>query len=174
MRFFKEVFKPVVLLLFSLSAYAEEFNPMSIDDQVQTLKTEMVDLGRDLNLLEDVLLYPEKSRISVYLAADSGNYFSIEKIKLLLNDKLVKTYAYSEREKKGFVKGAAQQIYIGNLELGKHKLVAFVEGIGPRGRFYKRGAILKFEKKSKAQTFKLLILDDVRRQKPNFVIKEYS
>lgn len=164
----------VTLLLCSLNLSAAEFNPMSVDEQVKIIKKEMVDLGKDIAILEDVLLYPEKSRITVYLAADSGNFFSIEKVRLLLNGETVLSYQYNAREKNGFVKGSAQQLYIGNLKPGKHKIVAFVEGTGPRGREYKRGAALSFIKKEKAQAFKLLIEDNSRRQKPNFVIKEYS
>lgn len=157
---------------FSLSA--KEFNPMSIEDQVMTIKQEAVDLGRDITLLEDILLYPAKSRVTVYLAEDSGNYFTIEKVKLILNDEIVKTYEYNDREKQGFSKGSAQRLFIGNLKPGKHKLIAFVEGYGPRGRFYKRGATINFEKKDEAQTFELLIEDNAKRQKPNFKIKELS
>lgn len=166
-----------VLILLSLvgELWADDsFSPMTMNEQVETLKKEMLDLGRDITVLEDVLMYPAETRVSVYLAADSGNYFTIDKVKLLLNGKLVKTYEYNDREKKGFVKGSAQRLFIGNLRQGKHKLVAFVEGIGPRGRHYKRGAVLQFIKQPKAQIFKLLIEDDAHRQKPNFVIKEYS
>ena len=159
---------------FSITASADEFSPLTIDDQVKRLKREMVELGRDVTVLEDILLYPADSRVSVYLAADSGNYFSIESVKLLLNGEVVMTYQYTEREQKGFVKGAAQKLYIGNVKKGKHKIVAFVQGVGPRGRKYKRGASLIFNKKDEAQSFKLLIEDNPRRQKPNFVIKEYS
>lgn len=164
----------VFALLLSLSLQAKDFNPMSVEDQVSTIKQEMIELGRDISIVEDVLLYPANLRIAVYIAEDSGNYFTIEKVKLILNEKVVQTYEYNEREKLGFVKGSAQRLYIGTLSPGKHKLIAFIEGVGPRGRHYKRGATLNFEKKSKEQTFELLIEDNEKRQKPNFVIKEIS
>lgn len=162
------------LLVISAHSHSAEFVPMTIDEQVKTLKEEMVDLGSDISIIEDLLLYPVESRVTVYLAADSGNLFSIEKVRLLLNGQTVMSYVYNDREKNGFVKGSAQRLYIGNLKPGKHKIVAFVEGKGPLGRKYKRGATLNFTKKDEAQTFKLLIEDNTRRQKPNFIIKEYS
>ncbi len=168
-----------LLLMFMLvpavhKVAAEEFTPLSIEDQVKIFKKEMVELGKDVAVLEDLLLYPAKSRVSVYLAADSGHLFTINKVRLLLNGRPVTSYTYNDREKNGFVKGAAQRLYIGNLKPGKYKFVAFIEGVGPLGRYYKRGASIQFNKTDKAQTFELLIEDNTRRQKPYFVIKEYS
>ena len=77
----------------------------------------MVELGRDVTVLEDILLYPADSRVSVYLAADSGNYFSIESVKLLLNGEVVMTYQYTEREQKGFVKDFPQARFEDNSKL---------------------------------------------------------
>ena len=39
-----------------------------------------------------------------------------------------------------------QRLYLGNLKVGSHELVAFFTGKGPNNRDYRRGASVKFAK----------------------------
>ena len=61
-----------------------------------------------------------------------------------------------------------------NLKVGKHELVAFFTGKGTHERDYKRGATLTFEKGIGAKYLELQISDRIRKQQPEFVIKEWE
>ena len=54
-----------------------------------------------------------------------------------------------------------QQIYLGNLKVGKHELVAFFTGKGPVERDYRRGATINFDKGVGAKYLELKITDKV-------------
>ena len=52
-----------------------------------------------------------------------------------------------------------QRLYVGNLRVGAHELVALFTGKGPNDRDYWRGASLKFEKGVGAKYLELKISD---------------
>jgi alpha-D-ribose 1-methylphosphonate 5-triphosphate synthase subunit PhnI len=66
------------------------------------------------------------------------------------------------------------RVYLGNLKVGEHQLVAFFSGKGPNARDYKRGANLKFEKGVGAKYLELKITDRQRRAQPEFAIKDWE
>ena len=61
-----------------------------------------------------------------------------------------------------------------NLKTGDHELVAIFIGKGPHVRDYRRGATLRFNKGIGAKYVELEITDRVRKQQPEFVIKEWE
>lgn len=165
------------LLMFMMaSAHASDNveKDLSLQEQINAQKKEMIALGRDIKVLEEVLLYPSKSRVSVFLTMDVAVLFSLEKVKLLLNDKVVAEHVYSTREVKGFGKGSAQRLFIGNMEPGKYKLTAIFQGKGPRGRPYKRGVKGLFLKANNQKILEISVEDDEKKQQPVFYIRDVS
>ena len=166
-----------VALIFTMNlSYATDNveQALSLQQQIDTQKVEMIELGRDIKVLEEVLLYPSKSRVSVYFTMDVAVLFSLEKVKLLLNDKIVAEHVYSEREVRGFGKGSSQRLFIGNMEPGKYKLTAIFIGKGPRGRPYKRGVKGLFVKENDPKILEISIEDDVKKQQPVFYMRDAS
>ena len=69
----------VAALAFSLTTVAEENAEAesreefrSIDKDVQSLKKEVLDLNRDLFLLEEELLFPANSQVAFFISMDVG------------------------------------------------------------------------------------------------------
>ncbi|MCZ8130883.1 MAG: hypothetical protein O9284_06225 [Steroidobacteraceae bacterium] len=146
----------------------------SLDSEVQGLKKEVLDLNRDLFLLEEELLFPANTQVAVFLSMDVGTFFDLDSVQLRLNDNEVANYLYTEREVEALNRGGVQRLHIGNLRVGKHELVAFFTGKGPNERDYKRGATLTFEKGVGAKYLELRISDRVSKQQPEFVVKEWE
>jgi hypothetical protein len=146
----------------------------SIDSEVQGLKKEVLDLNRDLFLLEEELLFPANTQVAVFLSLDVGTFFELDSVQIKLDDKEVANYLYTEREVEALNRGGVQRVYIGNLKVGKHELVAFFTGKGPYERDYKRGATLNFEKGVGAKYLELRISDRQSKQQPEFVVKEWE
>ncbi len=145
-----------------------------LDQEVQGLKKDVVDLNRDLFVLEEELLFPANTQVAVFLSMDVGDFFALDSVTLKIDQKEVINYLYTPREVEALLKGGVHRLYLGNLKVGKHELVAFFSGKGPNDRDYKRGATLKFEKGIGAKYLELKINDRQRRLQPEFEIKDWE
>jgi len=145
-----------------------------LDEQVQGLKKDVVDLNRDLFVLEEELLFPANTQVAVFLSVDVGSFFALDSVQLRIDRKEVIDYMYTPREVEALLKGGVQRLYLGNLKVGQHELVAFFNGKGPNQRPYKRGASIKFEKGIGAKYLELKIDDRQRKLQPEFEIRDWE
>ena len=146
----------------------------SLDEDVQSLKEEVLDLNRDLFLLEEELLFPANSQVAFFISMDVGEYFELDSVNLKIDGKEVTNYLYTDREVKALLRGGVHRVHMGNLKVGQHELVAVFTGEGPHIRDYRRGATLNFEKGIGAKYVELKISDRVKKQQPEFIIKEWE
>jgi hypothetical protein len=145
-----------------------------LDQEIQGLKKDVVDLNKDLFILEEELLFPANTQVAVFLSMDVGDFFALDSVQLKLDQKEVINYLYTPRERDALLKGGVQRLYLGNLKVGTHELVAFFSGSGPNARAYKRGASLRFEKGVGAKYLELKINDRQRKLEPEFEIKDWE
>ena len=146
----------------------------SLDEDVQNLKKEVLDLNRDLFLLEEELLFPANSQVAFFISMDVGEYFELDSVNLKIDGKEVSNYLYTEREVGALVRGGVHRVHMANLKTGDHELIAVFTGAGPHTRDYRRGATLMFKKGIGAKYLELEITDRVKKQQPEFVIKEWE
>lgn len=146
----------------------------SLDEDVQNLKKEVLDLNRDLFLLEEELLFPANSQVAFFVSLDIGEYFALDSINLKIDGKEVANYLYTQREADALVRGGVHRLHMENLKVGEHELVAVFTGEGPHVRDYRRGATVNIEKGIGAKYVELEITDRVKKQQPEFVIKEWE
>ncbi len=146
----------------------------TLDQEVQGMKKEVIDLNRDLFVLQEELLFPANTQVAVYVSMDVGAFFALDSVTLKIDNKEVKNYLYTAREAEALLKGGVQEIYLGNLKVGKHELVAFFTGKGPVERGYKRGATITFDKGVGAKYLELKITDRVAKHQPEFKIKDWD
>ncbi len=146
----------------------------TLDQEVQGLKKDVIDLNKDLFVLQEELLFPANTQVALYVSMDVGTFFALDSITVKIDNKEVKNYLYTAREAQALLKGGVQQIYLGNLKVGKHELVAFFSGKGPIDRDYKRGATINFDKGVGAKYLELKITDRVPKHQPEFMIKDWE
>ena len=146
----------------------------ALDETVQDLKKDVVDLNKELFVLEEELLFPANTQVAVFVSMDIGEFFALDSLTLKIDNKEVANYLYTPREAEALLKGGVHRVYLGNLKVGEHQLVAFFEGKGPNTRDYKRGANLKFEKGVGAKYLELKITDRQRKGQPEFAIKDWE
>ena len=149
-------------------------NFKTLDQEVQGLKKDVIDLNKDLFVLEEELLFPANTQVALYVSMDVGAFFALDSVTVKIDNKEVKNYLYTAREADALLKGGVQQIYLGNLKVGKHELVAFFTGKGPAERDYKRGATINFDKGVGAKYLELKITDRVAKHQPEFAIKDWE
>ena len=146
----------------------------TLDQEVQGLKKDVIDLNKDLFVLEEELLFPANTQVALYVSMDVGAFFALDSVTVKIDNKEVKNYLYTAREAVALLKGGVQLIYLGNLKVGKHELVAFFTGKGPAERNYKRGATINFDKGVGAKYLELKITDRVAKHQPEFAIKDWE
>ena len=146
----------------------------ALDQQIQDLKKDVIDLNRDLFVLEEELLFPANTQVAVFVSMDVGDFFALDSIKLKIDNRDVMNYLYTPREVAALIKGGVQRLYVGNLKAGAHELIVLCNGKGPNERYYRRGANLRFEKGVGAKYLELKITDHARAQQPEFEIKDWE
>jgi hypothetical protein len=177
-----------MLLALNVPSIAQETAPMdaaaaeaesrgefrSLDEDVQDLKKQVLDLNRDLFLLEEELLFPANSQVAFFISMDVGEYFELDSVNLKIDGKEVANYLYTEREAGALVRGGVHRVHMANLKTGDHELIAVFTGTGPHVRDYRRGATVTFNKGIGAKYMELEITDRVKKQQPEFEIKEWE
>ena len=144
----------------------------ALDRKVQDLKQEVLDLNRDLFVLEEELLFPASTQIAVFLSVDVGEFFQLDSVQLKLDNKVVTNYLYTEREHAALLRGGVHRLYLGNLRTGRHELVAVFTGKGTHERDYRRGTTLVFDKQTEPKYIELKVRDIQKKLQPEFEVKE--
>lgn len=153
-------------------APAESFR--TLDSDIQDMKQVLLELNRDLFLLEEELLFPANTQVAIFVSMDVGDFFDLDSVQLKVDDKDVANYLYTTREVDALIRGGVHQIYLGNLRAGEHELVAIFTGAGPHERDYRRGASLTFEKGIGPKYVELTISDRELALQPEFVVREWE
>ena len=143
-----------------------------LDKQIQGLKQEVLELNRDLFVLEEELLFPASTQVAVFLSVDVGEFFRLDSVQLKLDNKMVTNYLYTERENAALLRGGVHRLYMGNLRVGKHELIAVFTGKGTHERDYKRATTLVFEKETSPKLIELKVRDLEKKLQPEFEVKE--
>jgi hypothetical protein len=165
---------PAVAATDAVPAAEQRSEFRTLDEDVQDLKKQVLDLNRDLFLLEEELLFPSNTQTAVFISMDVGEFFGLDSVELKIDDKDVANYLYTEREAESLLKGGVQRLFIGNLKAGEHELVAVFTGQGPHTRDYRRAASLVFEKGIGPKYIELTISDREIKLQPEFVVKEWE
>jgi hypothetical protein len=147
---------------------------VALDGRIQDVKNDVIELNRDLLVLEEELLFPANTQVALFVSMDVGKMFQLDSVQVKLDDKLVANYLYTPLEVQALHRGGVQRVYLGNLRSGEHELVAFFTGQGPHERDYKRGTSIKFEKTSEAKYLELRIRDSSAKLQPEFEVKHWQ
>ncbi|HJW50515.1 MAG TPA: AraC family transcriptional regulator [Burkholderiaceae bacterium] len=149
-------------------------NGASLDDRIQDAKADVIRLNRDLMVLEEELLFPASTQVAIFVSMDVGKMFSLDSVRVKLDDKEVAAYLYTPAEVQALHRGGVQRLYVGNVKAGTHELVAFFTGKGPHDRDYKRGATIKMDKSTEPKYIELQIKDSTGKLQPEFEVKVWQ
>ncbi len=156
-----------------LSALAQGEETAVLSEDIQSIKQQTLELNRDLFILEEELLYPSDTQLSVFLSVDVGEFFKLDAVKLSIDGKVVTHYLYTDRQLSALRRGGVHRLFLGNMKSGEHEIVAVFTGFGPKGRDYRRGTQLVIDKQSGPKHLELKIVDSTETRQPDFVVKEW-
>ncbi len=168
-------------LCIAMPSAAEDMNEASEEDHdqpvalsVEELKKKVIELNRDLFILEEDLLFPANTQFVVFLSLDTGQFLNLDSVKLKVDDEIVAAHLYTERQLKALQRGGMQRLHLSNLKSGEHEVTVFVEGIGPDQRAYKKAASLSIEKGTDRKALEIRIADRSADYQPDVSIVEWE
>jgi len=134
MHTIKAVIAALILTSFSSISWSANLTREQIkglDEQVQEIKKDVLAISAELQLLQEKLLYPSTSQVSLFVSiAKEGNY-SPDAVQIKIDGKKVAYHIYSFKEVDALRRGGVQRIYTGNIQGGNHQLEVSV--IGKKG-----------------------------------------
>lgn len=132
----------ILLLTGQLSvSVAEEVSKeqiMGLDEQVQDIKKDVLGISTDLNLLEEKLLYPSNTQVSLFVSLAPGDDFRLDSVEIELDGKAVAHHIYSFKELEALHAGGMQRIFTGNARSGEHQLKVGFVGKSAQGSEYRK------------------------------------
>lgn len=149
-------------------------NTSPLSQKVEDLKQAALELNRDLLILEEDLLFPANTQIAVFVSVDVGHFFQLDGVELKIDNVMVASHLYSEKQNSALSRGGIQRLYLGNLKTGEHEITAFFHGIGPQQREYKRAATYTLTKEQTPTMLEIRIMDSSQALQPEFDFKEWN
>ncbi len=145
----KQFFSIVLAIFLVSTATAEEVSREEIkglDEQVQDIKKDVLNLSAELARLEEKLLFPSNTQVSLFISMHKGDDFRLDSVQVKLDDKVVAQHLYSFRELEALQMGGVQRLYTGNIKTGEHDLVINYTGRATAGGEYKRSGSYRVTK----------------------------
>lgn len=159
---------PCLLLVLSIAAaapaYSESGKP---EENTEALTAEAVDLISRLQRLEQQLLYPAHTRVSVFLSAAENSQARIHSASLFIDDNRVTDHIYTQKESDALNAGGIQRLYTGNFLTGKHRLRISLKQVEENGSVRAHELEYVFTKDASAENIEI-IFDD---QTPHLVMQ---
>ncbi len=157
-----------------IDAPSEAAPSTRLQGEIRDLKKQVLQLNKDLFLLEEDLLFPANTQFSVFFSLDAGQLFGLDAVQLKVDDKIVANHLYTDRELSALKRGGVQRLFIGNLPTGEHEIIAIFVGTGPQGRDYRRAESLNIEKGEDPLFVELRIIDDPTKEQPAFTSRVWE
>ena len=120
------------------AAEVSEQQIKGLDEQVQDIKKDVLDLTAELSQLEEKLLFPSNTQVSLFVSIKGDEDFILDSMQIKMDNKVVMQHLYTYKEIEALRAGGVQRIYTGNIKTGEHQLVASFLGRAKSGNEYQR------------------------------------
>ncbi len=118
----------------------------SLDGQVQEIKSDVLNIATELNHLEERLLFPSNTQVSLFVALDGGDDFRLDAVEVTIDGELATHHIYSFKELEALQKGGVQRIFTGNVSTGDHQIAVTVNGKLRNGDDFSESGSFAFSK----------------------------
>jgi hypothetical protein len=138
-----------LLFVLSLSAsFADQISKEQIkglDEQVQDIKKDVLGISAELTQLEEKLIYPSNTQVSVFVSLAKTSKFQLYSMNISIDGKYASHHIYTFKELEALQGGGVQRIYTGNVRVGDHILdISLIGKAG--GKDYPQNASHVFSK----------------------------
>ena len=125
-------------------SYREQMK--GLDEQVQEVKSDVLGIAAELQRLEERLLYPSNTHLSVFIEMPAADTLRLDSVRIHIDGQPVAHAIYSFKELEALQKGGVQRIYTGNVSGGTHQIEVAVAGKLDSGKDYSRSERFDFTK----------------------------
>ena len=142
----------LLLCLGSVHGWAQQNDQQQmrdLDEQVQKIKSDILNISKELSQLEEKLLYPSGTQAAIFIALAKGDQMRLDAVRLQIDGQLVAHHIYSFKELEALRKGGVQRIYVGNVATGDHQLEVLVDGKLEGGADFSHSEHFTFRKEVK-------------------------
>ena len=146
--------------LLSSAGVAEELSKkqmQGLDEQVQEIKSDVLRIASELSLLEEKLLYPSNTQVTVFVSLAEGVTFRLDSVQIQISGEVVAHHIYSFKELEALGKGGVQRIYTGNVPTGEHQLEVSIGGKLPNGEDFSGSKSFGFRKNVEPKLVELML-----------------
>lgn len=117
-----------------------------LDEQIQEVKADVLGIATELSRLEEKLLYPSDTQVSLFVSLAQAAKFRLDALEIQIDGKPVAHHLYSHKELEALRHGGVQRIYTGNIKKGEHELQVSVLGKSESGSEYRQTGSFKLNK----------------------------
>jgi hypothetical protein len=117
-----------------------------LDEQVQEIKTDVLEIAAELGRLEEKLLYPSNTQVAVFVAVAPQDASRFDAVRIQIDGQAVAHYIYSFKELEALRRGGVQRLYVGNLPTGDHRIDVQVDGKAQGGADFSHTGQFTFSK----------------------------
>ena len=132
-------------------------NMQSLDGQVQEIKSDVLNIASELQNLEERLLYPTGTQLSIFVAVGGVQPFRLDAVQIEIDGELATHHIYSYNELEALQKGGVQRAFTGNVVTGDHELRVTIIGKTDGGEDFEHSNTFAFSKGVKPKTLGITV-----------------
>lgn len=117
-----------------------------VDEQVQDIKKDVLAISTELVQLEEKLLYPSNTQVSLFVALAQGDKLRLDAVEIKIDGKEAAHHIYTFKELEALQQGGVQKIYTGNVRSGEHTLDVTLIGKSEGNNDFRQSSSYKFSK----------------------------
>jgi hypothetical protein len=156
---FHRILVAVALGALSCAALAQSVSSEQVkglDEQVQDIKKDVLAISTELQQLEEKLLYPSNTQLSLFVSLKGSGKLRLDAVRLTLDGQDAAHHIYTFKELEALQGGGIQRIHTGNVRTGEHSIEVAV--IGKTGDTdFKQVATYKFKKAVEPKLLEIVV-----------------
>ena len=152
----KQCLKLSGILLLALTSAAPAYS----ETDTQAIKTEAIELLGRLQSLQQQLLFPAYTQLSIFLSLADNSPVDPQSLSLEIDNLKVSNHVYTQAEIRALKSGGIQRLYTGNITMGKHKLRVSLNQAQDDGSVRTHNIEYPFSKDEKIHTIEIIVGKD--------------
>lgn len=152
----------MALLLSTAAAAEDEYaaeDIRSLDEQVQEIKSDVLNISAELDNLEERLLYPSGTQVAVFVALEGEAAFRLDAVRIAIDGEPAAHHIYSYKELEALEKGGVQRLFTGNVPTGSHEIIVSMIGKTRSGKDFSESGTFAFAKGVEPKTLGITLTE---------------
>ena len=155
------------LLLLALTTLTPAYG----ETDTQAIKLEAIELIGRLQRLQQQLLFPAYTQVSIFLSLADNSAVDPQSLSLEIDKLKLSNHVYTQAEIRALRAGGIQRLYSGNITMGEHKLRVSLNQAQADGSVRTHDIEHPFSKDEKIHIIEIILGEDTQSNKPPIEIR---